>query len=348
MMTDNKRKISRFFSSRLLATSVVLSGVSALASVAFVALTPQSVRAQQVETSIILGIDVAEDRCMITVADEDEQIRTEMISVETCEQLTVGDHADLIYEVVDVQVQPLPEFGTITSLVAGDRACYIGLDTETGDITQFASFSICEIEDVIGAVVRPIYEPGDVLAFSCGGDIDCGRTDRVNLITSIVVLEGGPPAPDRNWISSLPDGNYRYWSKAPAERIDEEELMFAEGVLFRFSKRGNNVTGIFSEIGGDAICVQGQVNQYTVSGIAVRIFPEATVLSAGEDFVSFLPGGRLKVRRGQQLPSNRFLPLDGRRIPINIIRYNSALLDLSGLNQINAGTVLPPERCAQS
>ncbi|MEM6450685.1 MAG: hypothetical protein AAF703_10265 [Cyanobacteria bacterium P01_D01_bin.105] len=52
----------------------------------------------------------------------------------------------------------------------GDRACYIELETPLGTTPQFASFDICQIDNLVGASVRLIYETGTVLAFFHAGD----------------------------------------------------------------------------------------------------------------------------------------------------------------------------------
>jgi len=46
-------------------------------------------------------------------------------------------------------------------------------------------------------------------------------------------------------------------------------------------------------VDGEAICVQGQVNGNTISGLAVQTLQGASVLSAGESFASFGPSGSL-------------------------------------------------------
>ncbi|MFK8184422.1 MAG: hypothetical protein AB8B99_13700 [Phormidesmis sp.] len=335
------------------ATAVLLMSIGSVLVVAPLAAAQQTqadeTQVAQSQTGYVLGAEIVEERCNITLADDQDRIFTQVADAALCEQPLVGSRIEYASEITQVRVTPPPETATVLGLTSGDRACYLNLETPLGIINQFASFELCQQDTLIGASVRPIYEERNVLAFSCAGNVACGKTERAILITDLEVLDGGSstqaPSPS---IGDLPDGNYRYWSRDAAERIDEEEMMFAEGILFWFSKRGRNVTGIFGEISGDAICIQGQANEDTVTGIAVRVFPEASVLSAGEEFVDFLPGGRLKIRRGRQLPSDRFLPLEDRQIPINIVRYDSALLDLSGLNRINAGTELPPERCAQS
>ncbi len=138
-------------------------------------------------------------------------------------------------------------------------------------------------------------------------------------------------APSR--LQNLPDGNYRYWNGTPSGAVVSDQTLLADGgVTFTLRKQGNNVTGIFGYVDGEAICVQGQVSGNTVSGISVQNLAGASVLSAGETFQSFGPSGYLQVRRGRQVSRN-------------MVRYSSTLLNLSNLNRINAGTRVPPSGC---
>lgn len=139
-------------------------------------------------------------------------------------------------------------------------------------------------------------------------------------------------------VDRLPDGNYRYWNGVPNQAIvSDGELLQRGGVLFRFRKQGNNITGDWSYVDGESICLQGQVNGNTVTGIAVdrgdADFNPVTNLSADDTFVNFGPAARLKLRRGQAIARQT-------------IRYRSAILDLGGLNRINAGVFAPPKSCS--
>lgn len=239
-----------------------------------------------------------------------------------------------------------PPVATIQRLNAGDRACYVELTAANGETsTEFADFEICE-QDLVGKRVRLTYESGNILAESCQGNPDCGQSETVMLITQVEVLSpinappvNAPPvnAPPANapatTVQTLADGNYRYWSGTPSQAIiSDNTLMDDGGTVFRFRKQGNMVTGLFSYVDGEAICVQGQVNGNTVSGTAVQTLQGASVLSRGESFATFGSSEALAVRRGRQV--NR-----------QVVRYDSALLNLAGLNRINAGSVLPPSGC---
>lgn len=316
----------------------ISAALLAVFSTAFVA---QAARAQQVYTGSVLGIEYADgDRCNVTLISSEGQTITEVTDALTCDSVLVGNRIQIVQELVQVEVLPSPETGTVTRVENGDRACYIGLtDADNNTSVQFADFSVCE-QDLVGARVQLTYGTTNLLARSCQGDVDCGRTEEATIITQADILdrpsEGsaeGPDADDRPMIGSLPDGNYRYWNGATDNAIvTNQELLENGGVTFLFSKRGNNVTGIFAYVDGEAICVQGQVNEDTVTGISVQNLSGAGVLSDGETFASFGPSDRLQVRRGRQINDTT-------------VRYASTLLNLEGLNQINAGTVLPPRAC---
>ncbi|MGB3294528.1 MAG: hypothetical protein WBB01_16205 [Phormidesmis sp.] len=301
-------------------------------SLGFVLVGAQVARAQQSITGNVLGLEVDGDSCNIALIDAAGQFLTGVTDAAICEQTLVGSEIQFTVEIAQVEVIPPPAVATVSRLVAGDRACYVDLvDANGKPTTQFANFEICE-QDIVGAEVQLAYATENVLAFSCQGDIDCGRTDTATLITQAEVISR-PSAPAQPAIGSLPDGNYRYWSGSSSDTtVSDQELLASGGVTFLFSKRGNDITGIFGYVDGEAICVQGQVADMTVTGISVQNLRGARILSSGESFASFGSSDRLKVRRGQ--------PIDA-----DTVRYSSTLLNLEGLNRINAGSVLPPESC---
>lgn len=229
-----------------------------------------------------------------------------------------------------------PAMGTVQSLNVGDRACYVEVADNQGEIfTEFADFEICE-QDLVGQQVRFTYEMGDIQAASCQGNPECADTETVMLITQAQVISEPPnPAtqPALSRVQDLPDGNYRYWNGTPSSSIVSDAALLANGgVTFTFSKRGSAITGVFGYVDGEAICVQGQVSGNTVSGFAVQNLQGARVSSDGETFQSFGPSGNLQVRRGRQVSPD-------------VVRYGSALLNLNGLNRINAGSRIPPRGC---
>ncbi len=281
----------------------------------------------------VLSIEASGDGCNVSVYESEiDQFMGGRVDSDTCAQLSVGNDIRFVPVLTQVEVLPSPAVATITDLSSGDRACYVRLVDENGRKTsQFANFEICQ-QDLIGAQVRLTYETANILAFSCSGDPDCGRSDRAILISQAEVISRPTPTAQPP-IGSLPDGNYRYWTGSSNNAVvSDQELLANGGVTFLFSKRGNNVTGLFGYVDGEAICVQGQVNDNTVTGISVQNLRGANVLSSRETFANFGPSDRLQVRRGQQI--NR-----------ETVRYNSTLLNLAGMTRINAGSVLPPGRC---
>ncbi|MGB3200263.1 MAG: hypothetical protein WBA99_05140 [Nodosilinea sp.] len=227
-----------------------------------------------------------------------------------------------------------PATGTIQSLTAGDRACYVEvINNQRQRFTEFADFEICE-QNLVGQRVQLTYEPGNIQAVSCQGNPDCAETETVMLITQVQVISAPTeaPQPASSRVQNLPDGNYRYWSGASNGVVSNDALLANGGVTFTFTKQGNAITGVLGYVDGEAICVQGQVNGNTVSGAAVQTLQGARVISAGDTFQSFGPGGYLQVRRGRQVSPR-------------VVRYGSALLNLNGLNRINAGSRVPPRGC---
>ncbi|MBE9032180.1 hypothetical protein IQ266_20790 [filamentous cyanobacterium LEGE 11480] len=221
-----------------------------------------------------------------------------------------------------------PAVGTVQSLVAGDRACYVEILTADGRrTTELASFDICE-QKLVGKRVQFTYKSGKVLAASCEGDVDCGKSDTVMLIIEAKVLAERPRR-----IQDLPDGNYRYWNgRSNQPIVSNDELLEQGGVTFTFRKRGSNITGVFGYIDGEAICVKGEVNGNTVTGTSVQNLSGATVISQGKTFKNFGPSGFMQVRRGRQLSRT-------------IVLYSSTLLNLNDMNWINAGSRVPPRNC---
>ncbi|MGL5080571.1 MAG: hypothetical protein ACRC8A_03705 [Microcoleaceae cyanobacterium] len=226
-----------------------------------------------------------------------------------------------------------PTIATVQRLVSGDRACYVELIDSNGQAsTQFAEFDICD-QDLVGKQVQLTYKPGKIMAESCQGNPECGESEEVMLITEAKVLASPSSTNNSSKIQSLADSNYRYWNGSSSNAVvTNEELLEKGGVLFRFRKAANNIVGVFAYVDGEAICISGKVNGNTVTGMAVQKGRSLSVLSDGESFATFGPSGLLKVRRGRQINSQE-------------VRYDSALLDLSGLNRINAGSVAPPKAC---
>lgn len=139
------------------------------------------------------------------------------------------------------------------------------------------------------------------------------------------------PQTTASTISSLPDGNYRYWSGNPNQvTVTDEELIRTGGYLFAFRKIGNQIIGHLNRVdNADTMCMVGSVNGNTVAGFA---YPSNTTITyLGENFTQWGPAPYLQIRWGQRR---------GRQS-----RYDSALLNLNGFSRINAGLQLPPSSC---
>gem|GEM_PF-1219846 len=316
---------------------------------------PQASTANQPKIGTVQSLEAGDRACYVEVVDDAGQVSTEYASFEICDQDLVGRQVNLAYEVgsiaaescagdpacdereevmliVEALVIEPPMVGTIQRLTAGDRACYVEVVDDAGQIsTQYASFEICE-QDLVGKRVNLTYEVGNILAASCQGNMDCGLSETVMLITQADVIEAPTPALVPLRVSNLPDGNYRYWTGTPnATIVSDAELLEGGGVLFRFQKQGNTITGVFAYVDGESICVSGQSNGNTLTGVAVET-ESSSVLSSTDMFANFGSSSALRVRRGVQSAAQT-------------VTYNSTILNLNGFRRINAGTVLPPSQC---
>ena len=85
--------------------------------------------------------------------------------------------------------------GLVKELNQGDMACYMTLTDAAGrEFTEFADFDICSQEpSLIGHTVRLSYKMSRVLAASCRGNMDCGKTDRVALVVAASIIATAAP-----------------------------------------------------------------------------------------------------------------------------------------------------------
>lgn len=153
-------------------------------------------------------------------------------------------------------------------------------------------------------------------------------------VQAVQVLAG--PTNGQFTIGSLPNGNYRFCADRPPSGIDREN-----GPCFRFRKVGEDIVGeYYYPYKGSTVCLTGQVNNNTVTGQGLEPLPasgDARFDSLpGSELVAWETEGNLQVRRATRLGTDT-----GR----DRIRYRSALLNLNGFYQYNAGTVLPPQNC---
>lgn len=86
--------------------------------------------------------------------------------------------------------EPWSETFHVLDLQAGDVACYVDTQNNNGDRQQImADFEICEQRQFIGKHVVGFFEQANVLAASCEGNMDCGESDTVDLITAMRVID---------------------------------------------------------------------------------------------------------------------------------------------------------------
>lgn len=351
----------RFLLTTMTLVSKSLNISATVTTVAFLATSFSSrAIADQPAVATVQNLTVGDRACYVDVIDAGGVYSTEYAAFEICEQDLVGRDVELTYEsgtiaaascqgdpdcsetetvmlITQAKVIEAPTVGTIQSITIGDTACDIGFTDETGELWyRQATFEVCN-QDLIDDTVQFTYEVSEIAAYACEGDPTCEQTDVVTLITDIEVLSAVDPEPAnsryQSTVEDLPDGNYRYWSGTTSDAIVSNDTLLANGgTLFLFRKQGRTITGIFSYVDGEAICIRGQVNGNTVSGTAVQMGRGVSVVSPGESFANFGPSEALSLRRGRQVSSER-------------VRYRSALLNLADLNRINAGTVVPPEGC---
>lgn len=82
--------------------------------------------------------------------------------------------------------EPPPASGQLLRMEAGDVSCYLHLRTALGSVEiVHADFELCDLTSLIGERVAMRYKAANVLAASCEGDVDCGRSDRVMLAVSM-------------------------------------------------------------------------------------------------------------------------------------------------------------------
>lgn len=80
--------------------------------------------------------------------------------------------------------------GVLTEAQAGDVACYLSLKADDGtEFQESAAFEICEDTGLIGKRLKLSYSVENVLAAECEGDVDCGKSDQIVLVTAVRVIE---------------------------------------------------------------------------------------------------------------------------------------------------------------
>lgn len=80
---------------------------------------------------------------------------------------------------------------TLKDLQNGDRACYVVVTTASGEEQSLeGDFDLCagnskDASKLIGKKVTFKTKKANVLAASCQGDVDCGKSDEVDLVIEI-------------------------------------------------------------------------------------------------------------------------------------------------------------------
>lgn len=89
-----------------------------------------------------------------------------------------------------------PAFGRVKQLQDGDVSCVMVMDDDRGrEFIESGAFELCERKKtLIGKRVQLSYRMEKVLAESCQGNVDCGKSDTVALVVAANVVAGGPPA----------------------------------------------------------------------------------------------------------------------------------------------------------
>ncbi len=74
--------------------------------------------------------------------------------------------------------------GILRSAEPGDMACYLSLETAAGEsFNEMAAFELCEDTALIGQRLKLSYSVENVLAAECQGDMDCGKSDQVVMVS---------------------------------------------------------------------------------------------------------------------------------------------------------------------
>lgn len=87
-----------------------------------------------------------------------------------------------------------PASAVLQALQNGDRACYVVVRVGSEEQSLEGDFDLCEggAKDATALIGKPVTyttKKAKVLAASCEGDMDCGKSDEVDLV---VTLEAAP------------------------------------------------------------------------------------------------------------------------------------------------------------
>jgi hypothetical protein len=96
---------------------------------------------------------------------------------------------------VEPTPQPAAAVVTLLRLENGDRACYVVVKTAEGvEESMEGDFELCEggqnsAASLLGRKITYTTKKAKVLAASCEGDMDCGKSDEVDLVVSVTAVE---------------------------------------------------------------------------------------------------------------------------------------------------------------
>lgn len=155
--------------------------------------------------------------------------------------------------------------GVLEHLEAGDIACYASLVNDEGyAFNEMANFEVCDRTDLIGQRVNLSYEIGTVLAASCEGDFDCGKSDTVVLISAIWENEEEmEEAPTDMWSELIGS-----WEPLPGETRRREIYTFnSDGTLIVSDGTQNRELSWMLE--EDRLYISGQQVDYGVSHVGL-------------------------------------------------------------------------------
>jgi hypothetical protein len=125
-------------------------------------------------------------------------------------------------------------------------------------------------------------------------------------------------------IDRLPDGDYRFWTGAPATNVTDQQIVAAgEGSgLFLFRKTGNKVVGQYARPSDVAYCVAGTIANGKVTGTASPV-DRAVPGGRPADNSNYGPVGQLKFGVWKGGDKTGF--------------SEGSMLDLTPFNRINLG-----------
>lgn len=128
--------------------------------------------------------------------------------------------------------------GVLREAVSGDVACYLQLESASGEtFHESAVFELCDDPALIGQRLKLSYTVENVLAEECQGDVDCGKSEPVVLVSGARVLIN-PTLPDSAPTSATQDSLC-----GPDESIVFACQVGAKGVSVCASADASNVSG---------------------------------------------------------------------------------------------------------